>query len=42
MDVIRCDYQGKKEVKGQILAVEKGAYVEATGLEIQLNKTAAK
>ena len=43
MDVIRADYGTTKEVKGQILAVEKGAFVEATGVKIQLgNKDAAE
>ena len=41
MDVIRSDYGTTKEVKGQILAVEKGAFVEATGVEIQINGRAA-
>ena len=38
MYVIRTDYGSTKEVKGQVLSVEKGAYVAATGLKIQLNK----
>ncbi len=37
MDVIRTDYNTTKEVKGQILAVEKGAWVDITGLSIKLN-----
>jgi len=37
MDVIRTDYGTTKEVKGQILAVEPGAFVAATGVKIQLN-----
>ena len=40
MDVIRTDYQTTKEVKGQILAVEPGKFVAATGVEVKLNGSA--
>lgn len=38
MYVIRTDYGSTKEVKGQVLSVEKGAYVAATSVKIKLNK----